>query len=906
MLIFRDGSQSKKYFYKYFLLISNKFNTKKKSISLLILLSFLFSVLIIPFDLGMGKNRVRRLNKIAGLVTLPLRTANFQSGFYLREYILFGISISGLVKNYITSIPSEDRIIDLNISLKNYSKLNKLRKRAIKSKILTRTKNDEVNAKILFKGNEYPVKIRLKGDVVDHLLGEKWSYRIKTKKDEKFLGMKEFSLQSPRTRNYINEFLFHSMLKNEDLPYLRYDFISLRLNGKHLGTYALEEHFSKELIENSGYREGPIIKISESHMWGEWKRTQSVFGNQYSIPTGINLSPIEIFNSKRAFTNPSIKAQYAIAYDLLEKFLSNKISASEVFDIDKTAKFFAVIDSVGAHHANDWRNFRFYYDPVLARLIPIGFDAMISIREPQRSLAIDKNPLGIFDDQKFVSQYIHELERVSEKGYIEAFLNSMEREFKNKLKQIHKSYPHVRLLKEEFIKNQLYIRTRLTPFEPFNIQLAGKLNSSKPIIFNIHNNSKFPIKIKILSDTEKELKPINHSIIPPSDNLTRFKNHPVKFKLLANSSISGNNNLPGNTSFDLLDSLRVEYSLLGSKKVLTSETKLKPLYNPPILTTQIVNRNPNYKEFSFLNIDDKNNSITINNGVYILKKPLILPSGYSLELKPGVKIVLEENSFILIQGPIFSMGTETSPVEIDGNKVGKGVFILNASKKSKLSNTIFSNISSLKDLSVSLSGGVTFYNSPVEIHNSIFKNGTTEDALNLFRSDFIMSNVKFENTFSDALDIDFSNGDIKNASFRDIGNDAIDISGSEVTISDVYVDKAGDKGISLGEVSNLFANKINIMNTPIGIASKDLSHAKINLLNIQNSQICLTAYQKKSEYGPASIEILEHEDSSSCKNNYLLEPVSSIFFQGRSLLPNRKEVSDLLYGNIYGKKTIRD
>ena len=87
----------------------------------------------------------------------------------------------------------------------------------------------------------------MKGDWTDHLLGEKWSFRIETKKKKAFLGMREFSLQHPRTRNYLNEFVLHKLLKYENLPYLRYKFIPVSLNGKYLGIYALEEHFSKNL-----------------------------------------------------------------------------------------------------------------------------------------------------------------------------------------------------------------------------------------------------------------------------------------------------------------------------------------------------------------------------------------------------------------------------------------------------------------------------------------------------------------------------------------------------------------------------------------------------------------------------------------------------------------------------------
>ena len=45
---------------------------------------------------------------------------------------------------------------------------------------------------------------------------------------------------------------------HEKLPYLRYSFADLIINGDNKGVYAIEESFSKELIENSGFKKSII------------------------------------------------------------------------------------------------------------------------------------------------------------------------------------------------------------------------------------------------------------------------------------------------------------------------------------------------------------------------------------------------------------------------------------------------------------------------------------------------------------------------------------------------------------------------------------------------------------------------------------------------------------------------
>ena len=110
-----------------------------------------------------------------------------------------------------------------------------------------------------------------------------------------------------------------------------------------------------------------------------------------------------------------------------------------------------------------------------------------------------------------------------------------------------------------------------------------------------------------------------------------------------------------------------------------------------------------------------------------------------------------------------------------------------------------------------------------------------EDALNVVRSNFKLKNVTIKNTTSDAFDSDFSKGTVVGGIFENIGSqgggDGIDVSGSEVTVTNSSFENISDKGISVGENSNLKATNIDIKNANIGVASKDGS-----LLTISDSK----------------------------------------------------------------------
>ena len=57
-------------------------------------------------------------------------------------------------------------------------------------------------------------------------------------------------------------------------------------------------------------------------------------------------------------------------------------------------------------------------------------------------------------------------------------------------------------------------------------------------------------------------------------------------------------------------------------------------------------------------------------------------------------------------------------------------------------------------------------------------------------------------------------------------------------------------------------SEANILDSNIGIASKDSSKAIINKVSVNNSDICLSAYNKKQEFSGGYLKI----ESANCQN----------------------------------------
>ena len=63
-------------------------------------------------------------------------------------------------------------------------------------------------------------------------------------------------------------------------------------------------------------------------------------------------------------------------------------------------------------------------------------------------------------------------------------------------------------------------------------------------------------------------------------------------------------------------------------------------------------------------------------------------------------------------------------------------------------------------------------------------------------------------------------------------------------------------------------------------------------------------FQKKGEYGPASIS-LENYSSTNFKEEYLIEKGSNTSVNGMEIKSNYVDVKSILYGQLYGKMSVK-
>jgi len=153
-----------------------------------------------------------------------------------------------------------------------------------------------------------------------------------------------------------------------------------------------------------------------------------------------------------------------------------------------------------------------------------------------------------------------------------------------------------------------------------------------------------------------------------------------------------------------------------------------------------------------------------------------------------------------------------------------------------------------------LTGCLNIYNSNFVNTKFDLKNGGCEDSINIVNSSGTIDYISVNNAFSDGVDIDFSDLNIINLAINSSNNDCFDVSGGTYFLNTVDLKNCNDKGISVGEKSELDAKHVRILNSAIGISSKDFSKTIVNYLEA-TSQVCYEAMQKKQEFGGAYLQI---------------------------------------------------
>lgn len=797
-----------------------------------------------------------------------------------RASIIYGIILNlsksrlAVVSNYVKGKLSKSEHIYLDIKFKNHQKLAYYRDIALEKggTIDDYLKQEKIPANLRLGNESYDVDLSLIGQNIDHIGRPfKWSLKVKVKRGKTVLGMKEFMLLVPNGRGSpydhpVSEWVCHQLEKEEGLISLRYNFVDVTINGRYIGVYAVEEHFGKYLIEHNKLREGIIFK--------------PVF------------SDVSVYNLNTVLSNPALKSQLLLLQKIWKTFTFEDISVKSLFNVDKLAKYYALADLVNGHHTHWAGNTFFYFNPITRLLEPIGREWQspyhkgeyqvkhpIYLEAPIYNPELDKK---LFKDSFFVERYIAELDRISQTEYLDKFFMKINHALKKQINILNKDYYAFQYSNAYFYDNQKLIRDKLHPPEGAPLVAAYFSEASNGTVkIDCLNLIGLPLKVIDISYNSIVYEPLRETIVfNTKQNGEKAKFESCIFRNLSSLLLGQEIFLEG----------KIRYKILGTNDVRQDIILPWPYKNIDKYTNFPVMNYKNYSQYEFITEDKLNKTISIKRGRWNITQNLIIPKGFQLFCSEGTQLILLNSAVIISYSPIKFLGTAEKPILFfSSDKMGQGLVVMNAGETSVLKNVIFDALSFPSQDGWALTGSITFYESPVSIIDCQFLNNRSEDCLNIIRSNFSIRKSLFKGTFFDAFDSDFSNGQITNSSFINCGNDGIDLSGSDVILNNIFINGAGDKGISIGEVSKIAAEGIQIKGANIAVASKDSSEAAINNITISDCNIGFALYQKKPEFGPASV-LVRNLNTNKVNDLYLVEQGSLLTVEGKKIKYSQRDV----------------
>lgn len=417
------------------------------------------------------------MNKVRGrrrlLVFAVAVAAVFAAGGWLADRTLKQHRHPGLAvflkqwwTNYPRSFAVDPPVIELVVKDKGMRALEAVVDRARERGVIMEEGNDYVKGEATVDGATFPIRIRIKGKMTDHVEGRKWSFRVEARDSSRFLGMKRFSLQHPGTRNYLCDWFYHQLMRGEGLIALRYGFCKVTLNGDDLGVYAYEEHFDPGLLEHNGRAPGPIVRFDPDLFWKHrlngidgGPKTEDAFG-------AYQAAALDAYDTGEILKDSVRKAEFERAMALMEAFRRGERKAGEIFDVDRIGRQLAMLDLIGGQQSMDWSDVKFYFDPARERFEPVSYESFSA--HPTKQLAAAYRVTGrfspaddlhtaFFKDEAIFTSYVHHLQRISRKEYLDSAFAALGPALDTASATLYGEFPYKELDRPVYYDNQLAI-----------------------------------------------------------------------------------------------------------------------------------------------------------------------------------------------------------------------------------------------------------------------------------------------------------------------------------------------------------------------------------------------------------------------------------------------------------------
>ncbi len=727
----------------------------------------------------------------------------------------------------------------IEIPADSFQKLMEKRAEALARGLLVQGSGDFVPASIHHGGRSTRVRLRLKGDLPDHFNHQsKWSFRVHVRGEDHIFGLRRFSLQHPRARAYHGEALVFETLRHMGVLAPRYFFVEATVNARHIGVMAVEEHFSRELLEANGRLDGVIVRFDESLLWETGVLVSELLNSPfYSYKN----APIDSFRTGQVARSGALSRQQAVAVGLLRGFVDGTLKPSEVFDAELMGRCLAVAELWGSYHVVNWRNVRFYLNPITLKLEPIGYDANLAVRYPVGTPIAARWEMiaSMLRDPKIFAPYSKALRGLAveiEHGNLLEKLRGIER---GHLAGLHAEF----FLLEEFPWEELRRRARFvralgrldlrgfaaklrdfpsmqrasaraSSLEHFPVLVhAHRVGDADAPVLEVANAVPRSVEIDSIqwisevgqgSASFQPLVPLELPLVLP----------PTAHGALPRRERIAHRPPPDGARYSLRLSAKVRGE--ARRDEVTAQPYHAALDRHPIPESSVEEQLSLHR---FLSVDRQQRTLSVAPGRWRVDRSLVVPPGFSLSVAQGTTLEFAPRAALISHGALRFRGTERAPVVLRGGPgeavTWQGLVVLDARAPSSWTHVTVLDTTGIRRPGWELSAGATFHRSDLEMENCTFRGNRAEDALFIAHSGFRLKQTRIVDAVADGLAFWFSEGSVHGGSLQDIGSvgqgNGLEAWGSRIEIQGTQFRGVGGETFSVARGS-----EVSVDGEPIG------------------------------------------------------------------------------------------
>jgi hypothetical protein len=772
------------------------------------------------------------------------------------------LSVPEIVKYKLFSKKSFENVY-INIEHNNFNKILSDRLKAKQLGVLSNPQT--VKANIRYKNRSYSIKLRLKGDLADHWDSEfRMSFRVSLKNNKTILGFNKFSIQKPRARQHPYDFTFQSLMRKVGNISPIHKYAHLYVNGIDWGIMDFEEHVSQNLLEKQKRKDSVIVRFSDERKWLYSRNAQHPYP-YYRLSNPYYSS--HLYSSNK-------KLKELINRQIFSYIVDGRMKGSKhLYDVNSLSKAYILSRIWGSDHSIQDSNSRYYFNPYTLKL---------------EAITTDQLPWGDIKSKfKLNDQYKYTINSND-------YLSNLD----NNLLEVNRA-----------LSNIDDILIRASSFFP-----VDKKKSSLPVKENMRKViSDKSILLTRSSKTKDEN--FNEIVMPTTRQASEFYNH-VYVNHFSDGHIELYNMLPdkvkvnkiyvGGESYNVGDELFVPSYFLQSKKPISIQTSFLGVHDKDVVVETeykgfsrknrnyitLVKKNTNNPLLLNYEIDEEfiqkseNGTYHIKSGDWVVSKPIVFDG--PLNISSGTSIKFTENSYFVVKGALVIAGDIDKTVLLDSVEDSwKGIYVLDAKKRSHIKNTVIKNVSSLNDGLLQLDGGLTFYKSDVDINNLVIQNVKSKDAINIVDSDFTINLIKIEKSALNALSIYSSRGILTNSNFLNIGGSMLNFSGSRVKVKNINGFIISNEAVIASNDSQIDIEDSSFFDIGTGLISKNGGTIHASNVSIKNYRLhAAESTIGKAYYAQSSIHL--SNSTIDKNNNAFIRQLGTFMSVDGSSIPERE------------------